>query len=281
MRSSWRFLPLVFATLWCAVSGAQQLATPPGVYRIGGDVKAPTLIYKQEAEYSEAARTAKLQGSVMLYAVIGEDGRARGVQVIRSLGLGLDENAIAAVLNWRFAPGTKADQPVPVESTIEVNFRLQTDPREWSLAGLKFTAPQGASQPALLHSQYWAPSGLPENAAVRVSFDVAAQGAPTNIQVDGSSDPKWDDEVTALIREWRFQAALDHGVAVESRGFTISHAGWSHPLPLLRWSTACPVLLFRRRRNNTGRADHRLSWSATPTRARTQAERPPHKSSDT
>jgi len=53
----------------------------------------------------------------------------------------------------------------------------------------------------------------------RVFFDLDTQGAPTNIRVETSVGPSADDEVIALIREWRFQAALDHGVAVEAKGF--------------------------------------------------------------
>ena len=44
--------------------------------------------------------------------------------VVRSLGLGLDEKAIEAVNKWKFRPGVKNGQPVAVQATIEVNFRL-------------------------------------------------------------------------------------------------------------------------------------------------------------
>jgi len=144
---------IIAATL-CAVCGAQQ-PPPPGVYRAGGGVTPPTLLEKQEPEYSPEARVAKLQGSVALYVVIGEDGRARDIRVTRPLGLGLDEKAITAVSQWHFAPGTRDGQPVAVEATIEVNFRLlRLDPRQWYLARVSFTAPPGASLPALLHVQY-------------------------------------------------------------------------------------------------------------------------------
>jgi TonB family protein len=95
-----------------------------GVYRIGGGVSAPTLIYKVEPEYSEEARKAKYQGTVVLYVVVDEKGLPKELKVVRALGLGLDEKALAAVEKWRFRPGYLNGKPVKVAATIEVNFRL-------------------------------------------------------------------------------------------------------------------------------------------------------------
>jgi periplasmic protein TonB len=95
-----------------------------GVYRVGGGVTAPTLKYKKEPEYSEEARKAKFQGTVVLNVVVGVNGKATNITVAHSLGLGLDEKAIEAVKQWTFEPGKKDGKPVPVAASIEVNFRL-------------------------------------------------------------------------------------------------------------------------------------------------------------
>lgn len=95
-----------------------------GVYRIGGGVSAPALLFKVEPEYSEEARKAKFQGTVVLYVVVDEKGNPRDLRVVRPLGLGLDEKAIEAVQKWRFRPGQLGGKPVSVAATIEVNFRL-------------------------------------------------------------------------------------------------------------------------------------------------------------
>jgi TonB family protein len=95
-----------------------------GVYRIGGDVSPPSLLQKVEPEYSDEARAAKLTGTVALSIEIGPDGLARNARVLRELGLGLDENAIDAIGQWRFKPGVKDGQPVTVVATVEVNWRL-------------------------------------------------------------------------------------------------------------------------------------------------------------
>jgi protein TonB len=95
-----------------------------GVFRVGGGVTAPVLISKVEPEYSEEARKAKYQGTVLLYIEVDPTGHATNIKVQHSLGLGLDEKAIEAVKKWRFKPGYKDGKPVTVAATIEVNFRL-------------------------------------------------------------------------------------------------------------------------------------------------------------
>lgn len=95
-----------------------------GVFRVGGGVSAPKTLYDPEPEYSEEARKAKYQGVVVLWVVIGPDGRPRDMRVQRSLGMGLDEKAMEAVKQWKFEPAKKDGQPVAVQVNIEVNFRL-------------------------------------------------------------------------------------------------------------------------------------------------------------
>jgi TonB family protein len=95
-----------------------------GVFRVGGGVTAPALLFKVEPEYSEEARKAKYQGTVVLYVEVDPSGKARNLRVLRSLGLGLDEKAIEAVNKWKFKPGYKDGKAVTVAATIEVNFRL-------------------------------------------------------------------------------------------------------------------------------------------------------------
>jgi TonB family protein len=95
-----------------------------GVFRIGGGVSAPVAIYKVEPEYSEEARKAKFQGTVVLSIVIDANGLPTNFKVVRPLGLGLDEKAIEAVQKWRFLPGKKEGHAVAVIASVEVNFRL-------------------------------------------------------------------------------------------------------------------------------------------------------------
>ena len=95
-----------------------------GVFRVGGGVSAPKVIYQPDPEYSEEARKAKYQGVCVLSLIVGPDGKPRDVKVARSLGLGLDEKAIEAVNQWKFDPAQKDGRPVAVAINVEVTFRL-------------------------------------------------------------------------------------------------------------------------------------------------------------
>lgn len=95
-----------------------------GVYRVGGGVSAPRALYAPDPEYSEEARKAKYQGTVVLWVIVGPDGRPHDIRVQRSVGMGLDEKAIEAVRTWKFEPARKDGQPVAVQINVEVNFRL-------------------------------------------------------------------------------------------------------------------------------------------------------------
>ena len=105
------------ADLWMGV-------VPPGVYRPGGPVTAPSVISKVDPGYNEQARLVRLSGTVTLVAEMDPDGVPLNITVTGKAGLGMDEKAIEAVQQWRFNPGMKDGQPVPVLATIEVNFRL-------------------------------------------------------------------------------------------------------------------------------------------------------------
>jgi periplasmic protein TonB len=95
-----------------------------GIYHVGGGVSAPRPIYDPDPEYSDEARKAKFQGSCVLVAIIGPDGRPRDLRVARSLGMGLDQKAVDAVWKWRFVPAMKDNRPVSVQISIEVVFHL-------------------------------------------------------------------------------------------------------------------------------------------------------------
>jgi TonB family protein len=98
--------------------------TGGGVFRVGGGVLAPKLVFDPEPEYSEEARKAKYQGTCVLSVIVGPDGLAHDIKVTNTLGLGLDEKAIEAVRKWRFEPAMKDGKPVNVLISVQVNFRL-------------------------------------------------------------------------------------------------------------------------------------------------------------
>ncbi|HTW59093.1 MAG TPA: energy transducer TonB [Terriglobales bacterium] len=95
-----------------------------GVYKVGGGISAPRPIETPDPEYTEQARQAKIEGTCILGLIVDADGHPRDLRVIRGLGYGLDEKALESVKQWRFEPARKDGQPVNVEVSVEVAFRL-------------------------------------------------------------------------------------------------------------------------------------------------------------
>lgn len=99
--------------------------TGGGLYRVGGGISAPSVVYGPEAEFSDEARRAKYQGVCLIALIVDANGNPVNPRVIRPLGMGLDEKALEAVRKYKFKPALKDGRtPVPVMINIEVNFRL-------------------------------------------------------------------------------------------------------------------------------------------------------------
>ena len=105
-------------------SAAMQPPLPPGVYTVGGSVTRPVVIYHPDPEYPDAARKSKLRGTVVVAIVVGADGSVLSTKVLKTTDPVFNDNALAAIRNWRFRPGTKDGQPVPVALTVETSFNL-------------------------------------------------------------------------------------------------------------------------------------------------------------
>jgi len=95
-----------------------------GVYRIGGGVSAPVILFQPEPEFTEEARKAKVGGNVLVAMQVDPTGHPTHVRVIRGIGLGLDEKAAEAVRAYKFKPAMKDGKPVTVEMNVEVNFQI-------------------------------------------------------------------------------------------------------------------------------------------------------------
>ena len=116
------------------VGGFEPLAPPPpppppppaprGPIRIGGQIKEPALIYRVEPVYPGVAVSANIEGTVILEAIVDEEGRVETVKVLRSLSV-LDKPAIDAVKQWRYSPVLLNGKPEKFILTVAITFRLE------------------------------------------------------------------------------------------------------------------------------------------------------------
>jgi periplasmic protein TonB len=85
----------------------------------------PEVIHQVQPRYTEVARRAGVQGTVIVEAIIDEQGNVDNVRILRGLPMGLDKAAIEAIRQWRFKPATMGSKPVKVFFTLTVNFTIQ------------------------------------------------------------------------------------------------------------------------------------------------------------
>lgn len=196
-------LRLLCGVLWAAAA-------------FGAQITPPSIIHKVEPQYSEEARMAGFQGTVLLKVVVDKDGIARNIQVLRPLGLGLDEKAIEAVSRWQFKPGTKGGEPVNVFAQIEVNFRLLDDPKRvpWHVMRAEFHLPPGTSRPVIEKTTRPHTADDAPGATATLTFDIDETGAPDNIQIEKGSAEDWAQDVSAALRKWKFTPASKDGAPV-------------------------------------------------------------------
>ena len=225
---------------------------PPGVHRPGTGVISPILHTKVPAEYSDAARMAGLEGTVLLETIIGEDGSATRIRATRTLGLGLDERAIEAVRKWRFTPGLFQAQPVSVLIDVAVDFFLPSRQSRWHLVGVAFDPPKGASDPVFEYAYYPSGAGVARTAiddarlinamgrfaGVGLSFDVNEEGVPVHFRIRKTSNELWGAEALSIVQNWRFKPGEKDGIPVSV--LTTVDMVWGErnltasPVPILR-----------------------------------------------
>jgi TonB family protein len=101
--------------------------TGGGYYQPGNGVLSPEVVFEKKPNYTPDAMRGRIQGTAWVAAVVLADGTVGEAHIVRSLdsAFGLDEEAIKAVKQWRFRPGTRFGKPVPVQVVIEVSFTMR------------------------------------------------------------------------------------------------------------------------------------------------------------
>ena len=114
------------------VALAMALAVPAAArsiqhYKVGQEgVKAPVLVKNVHPQYTADAKARRVQGTVELAAIVKANGAvADDVRVVKSLDEQLDQQAIAALKQWEFRPGTKDGKAVDVEVNVEMTFTIR------------------------------------------------------------------------------------------------------------------------------------------------------------
>lgn len=194
----------------------------------GQNIIEPVSIVKPEAVYSQEARIAGLEGTVLLAGTIDKNGRPQQMKVVNGIGLGLDEKALESVQEALYSPATQGEQALPIFTTIPVNFLLPEKQSRWHLLRANFETAEGVSRPTFRQAPYPTDAGISRGlfeegrilaaigryASITLTFDVDEQGYPVRFKPENSSRTMWEEEGIALVRNWRFFPATRDGTPV-------------------------------------------------------------------
>lgn len=117
-------LLLAAVALIVACDSSSPTEPCPGPMNITGNIVAPVKIFAPQPQYTEEARRARIQGVVIVQAIIDCRGLVIDINVLKGLPSGLTEAAVSAISQWQFEPATVDGRPVSVYYNLTVNFRL-------------------------------------------------------------------------------------------------------------------------------------------------------------
>lgn len=169
---------------------------------------APKVIHRVAPEYPEEARKARIMGKVILKAVIHKSGEITQLEVLQSLRDDLDNNAMKAVRQWRFAPALKDGNPVSVFYHITINFRLDGEKGYRKVEGT-------VNKPTVQHK---VPPIYPETAkqdgiagVVELHLKIDANGEVVGAEVEKGLRDDLDNAALDAVRQWHFEPATENG----------------------------------------------------------------------
>lgn len=145
MMAAWLLLPLsgpvrAGGTIEPSTPAPRTDAVTSGILRVGGDIKAPRVLNRVEPQYSAEALKARVQGIVILEALIDENGRVNEINVLKGLPFGLNEAAMEAVRQWKFEPALHNGIPAKVLFNVTINFKLKGPDLSTPLPGGRLTS---------------------------------------------------------------------------------------------------------------------------------------------
>ncbi|MBV9505189.1 MAG: energy transducer TonB [Acidobacteriia bacterium] len=206
-----RLLPILLLA-WAGAFCQDVRPQAGGPVPVDNGITPPKIAHTVSAAITDEAGTARLHGNVVLAVVVGANGFAEDVRILRSMGMGLDERAMEAVKSkrWWFTPGMKNGVPVPATATVEVNVGLSDV--GWSLTRAEFDTPAGADRPVVQYAPYPSLSRLDEkHGTVTVSLDITREGLPENLRSETSSNPALENEAISIAQGWKFRPAKQDG----------------------------------------------------------------------
>ncbi len=185
---------------------------------LAGDVVPSVAEYTTPPLYSDEARRRNIEGVVLVRAAIDASGRVHDAQVTRGLGAGLEQNALVALRQWRFHPGTRHGAAIPMDVEIEIAFTLRNESINAQIANdmVSLVGP-GVTPPQAVRVVN--PRSPRERLAGTVMLDVVLleDGTPRIVRILRSLRTDLDDIAVEAFTQWRFSPAQKDGRPIKVR----------------------------------------------------------------
>jgi TonB family protein len=183
-----------------------------------GDAAPSVAEYTTPPLYSDEARRSGIEGVVVIQAHIDANGQASATRVIRGLGFGLDQNALVALRQWHFRPGTRSGVAAPMDVEMEIGFTLGNDAINAQIANdmVSLVGPGVIPPQAVRVVNLRSPR---VGAAGTVVLDVVLleDGTPRIVRILQSLGATADDMAVRAFEQWRFSPAQKDGRPIKVR----------------------------------------------------------------
>ena len=181
-------------------------------------VEAPEVLeYTTPPLYSGEARSRGVEGIVVVRARVGIDGRARSLRIVSGLGAGLDQNALVALRQWRFKPGTRNGIAEPMDADVDIEFSLRQETLNELIANDMATqVGPGVTPPRAIVTVQ--PPRIPGAWATSVLDVVLLEdGTPKILRILRSAGTDLDEAAVRTFEQWRFSPAARGDTPVKVR----------------------------------------------------------------
>jgi TonB family protein len=179
-----------------------------------GNITPPEVLYYTDPFYTRAAREQKIEGTVTVEGAFDAKGCMKVIRTIKTIGFGLDENALGALRFWRFSPAKRNGEFVDAIAQIDIDFNLATAPRA-EYDDVQNTSTPGISVPTVIRRIE--PKYTTEARQARAVGTVILQAV---VQTDGTADILkvvkplpygLTESALEAIRQWKFRPAMRNG----------------------------------------------------------------------
>jgi TonB family protein len=149
---------------------------------------------------------------------IDEHGRLSSSRVVNGLGVGLDQNALVALRQWRFRAGTRNEMPAAMDAEVDIEFDLRSEAVNELIANDMATlVGPDVTPPRVVRRSPFALAASRASGSVVLDVVLLQDGSPKIVRILRSLSPEADEQAVRHFEQWRFTPAMKNGVPVKVR----------------------------------------------------------------